>query len=64
MKKFATCLGLAIGDALGQPFEFSTMEQIQATGWNSNFASGIISGNRKTESIQMILLWQNVLLSH
>lgn len=32
----ATVLGLAIGDALGQPFEFSTSDQIIKSGWKGD----------------------------
>ena len=40
--KYATVLGLAIGDALGQPFEFSSSEMILKSGWNG----GLIGGTR------------------
>jgi len=36
MKTQATLLGLAIGDALGQPFEFSTAKQIIESGWKGD----------------------------
>lgn len=36
----ATLLGLAIGDALGQPFEFSTAKQILASGWKGDLIGG------------------------
>lgn len=35
-------LGLAIGDALGQPFEFSDMKTILATGWDGSFIPGMV----------------------
>lgn len=37
-------LGLAIGDALGMPFEFSNYNQIKGSGWNGDFLDKI-SGN-------------------
>jgi ADP-ribosylglycohydrolase len=40
MKTPATMLGLAIGDALGQPFEFSTTEKIIASGWKGDLIGG------------------------
>ena len=40
MKKPATILGLAIGDALGQPFEFFSAEDIIKTNWQGNFLPG------------------------
>lgn len=42
MNKIATCLGLAIGDALGQPFEFCTPDQIKKSGWNGDLIYGDI----------------------
>lgn len=33
-------LGLAVGDALGQPFEFSTSDQIIKSGWKGNMKEG------------------------
>lgn len=38
----STMLGLAIGDALGQPFEFSDTKKILATNWNGSFVSGLV----------------------
>lgn len=38
----STMLGLAIGDALGQPFEFSDTKKILATGWNGSFVDGLV----------------------
>lgn len=40
--KISTMLGLAIGDALGQPFEFSDTKKILATGWNGSFIPGMV----------------------
>lgn len=39
-KNVATMLGLAIGDALGQPFEFNNPKQIKDTGWNGELIAG------------------------
>lgn len=40
MKKFAPLLGLAIGDALGQPFEFCSADKIKKSGWNGEMQDG------------------------
>lgn len=40
--KISTMLGLAIGDALGQPFEFSDTKKILGTGWNGSFIPGMV----------------------
>ncbi|HVI41280.1 MAG TPA: ADP-ribosylglycohydrolase family protein [Anaerovoracaceae bacterium] len=39
-KTISTLLGLAIGDALGQPFEFSNPKQIKDTGWDGQLIAG------------------------
>ncbi|MHA2427000.1 MAG: ADP-ribosylglycohydrolase family protein [Candidatus Hermodarchaeia archaeon] len=39
-KKHSTMLGLAIGDALGQPFEFSSAHQIIQSGWDGGMTYG------------------------
>jgi ADP-ribosyl-[dinitrogen reductase] hydrolase len=41
-KKHSTILGLAIGDALGQPFEFSSAQQIIQSGWDGGMTYGDI----------------------
>jgi ADP-ribosyl-[dinitrogen reductase] hydrolase len=41
MKTPATLLGLAIGDALGQPFEFNSAENIIKSGWQGGFEEGV-----------------------
>lgn len=38
--KRSALLGGAIGDALGQPFEFNNTKQILDSGWNGQFVSG------------------------
>lgn len=38
----STMLGLAIGDALGQPFEFSDTKKILATNWDGSFIPGMV----------------------
>jgi ADP-ribosyl-[dinitrogen reductase] hydrolase len=40
--KRSTLLGLAIGDALGQPFEFSNTKKILESKWDGNFVSGLV----------------------
>lgn len=39
-KTISTLLGLAIGDALGRPFEFSNQKQIKEWNWKGDFVSG------------------------
>ena len=39
-KTNATLLGSAIGDALGQPFEFCLAENIIKSGWTGGFETG------------------------
>lgn len=41
MKVVSTVLGLAIGDALGQPFEFSSSEMIIKSGWDGSLIEGV-----------------------
>ena len=41
-KKHSPMLGLAIGDALGQPFEFSSTHQIIQSGWDGSMTYGDI----------------------
>jgi ADP-ribosyl-[dinitrogen reductase] hydrolase len=53
-------LGLAIGDALGQPFEFCTAKQIAQSGWDGNFYNGIANKFGISEEVDKKLynLWK------
>lgn len=58
-------LGLAIGDALGQPFEFSDMRKILATGWDGSFIPGMVwnlAPGQWTDDTKMALAIANSLL--
>ena len=39
-KKHSTMLGLAVGDALGQPFEFASIDAIIRSGWDGSMIYG------------------------
>ena len=44
MKQAAVMIGLAIGDALGQPFEFCNHEQITKSDWHGEYRAGAACG--------------------
>ncbi len=63
--KPSTLLGLAIGDALGQPFEFCSMEKIVASGWKKGFTkSGVwnLQPGQWTDDTKMALCIANSLV--
>lgn len=66
--KHATILGLAIGDALGQPFEFSNPKQIIASNWTGNFVNRNKKSPRKpgqwTDDTIMALCIANSLIEN
>lgn len=57
MKTNATLLGLAIGDALGMPFEFSDTKKIIQAGWDGSFLGGMwnLKANSFTDDTKMSL---------
>ena len=69
--KQATLLGLAIGDALGQPFEFSSADMIINSGWNGDMAGSSfgfkgmwnLNPGQWTDDTKMALCITNSLLS-
>jgi len=65
-KKYSTVLGLAIGDALGQPFEFSSSLQIIQSGWDGGMQYGDIwklEAGQWTDDTKMALCIAESLLS-
>lgn len=65
--KRSTVLGLAIGDALGQPFEFSDTGKILATGWNGSFIPGMVwnlSPGKFTDDTKMALAIAESIIQH
>lgn len=67
MKKPSTMLGLAIGDALGQPFEFSDTQKILATGWDGTFIPGMVwnlEPGKWTDDTKMALAIAESILEH
>lgn len=67
MKKISTMLGLAIGDALGQPFEFADYKKIAATGWKGEFTDGLVwnlQPGQYTDDTKMALCIADSLLEH
>lgn len=61
----STMLGLAIGDALGQPFEFSDIKKILATGWDGSFIPGMVwnlKPGQWTDDTKMALCIANSLI--
>lgn len=60
-------LGLAIGDALGQPFEFSDTKQILATRWDGTFVPGMVwnlDPGKWTDDTKMALAIARSILEH
>lgn len=64
MKTNATLLGLAIGDALGMPFEFSDTIKIIQAGWDGSFLGGMwnLKAGSWTDDTKLALCLTNSLL--
>ena len=66
-KTTATMLGLAIGDALGQPFEFQSAQKISESSWKGNYIYGNVwklEAGQWTDDTKMALCIADSLLEN
>lgn len=67
MKTISTLLGLAIGDALGQPFECKDADTIKKSGWDHRYVTGVhlnLKPGQWTDDTKMALALARVLVNN